>query len=271
MRWTFAGALSLLLLAACSGGADDTDSGTMSDALNEIIADGSTAAPPGGDPAGSDGAAALDVGDNAGSGRSTEKLREGLPIGMGSAFFMCQRTLSIVGENCGCMVNRATDAGIADARQARMFGGRQGNASNAEVAAFRSIVNACSGYNVTVSAEAPEPQPEIAPEPDIASAAPRRSQPQVSGRRVGCYFGNSVYEYDGACEFVLGPGGDFTTTSLEGPYFENVTRIGLDVTGKGVGNLAITYPGGYVQQTPVRRSTTDKSCWEGPRLTFCVR
>ncbi|MEO0463740.1 MAG: hypothetical protein AAF127_11460 [Pseudomonadota bacterium] len=267
--------VSALALAGCSGP-------SLSETLEDWI--GSSEDSETADPAPSADATAPQPGDPApvpasdtadepidAPERSTEKLRAGLPIGMGSAHFMCQRTLSIVGEHCGCMVNRATNAGIADARQARMFGGRRGNASAAEAATFKRIVNECSGYNVTVQADAPPRvvEPEPAPAPAPTSAAPRRSQ--AKGRRVGCYFGNGVYEYDGACDFVAGPGGDFVATSLEGPYFEGVTQIGLDVVSKGVGNLVIYYPGGVVQQTRVRRSTRDKSCWEAARLTFCAR
>ncbi|WP_161782121.1 toll/interleukin-1 receptor domain-containing protein [Erythrobacter longus] len=107
-----------------------------------------------------------------------------------------------------------------------------------------------------------------APPPDV-SAAPRSGQ--TGGRRVACYFSDTVAEYDGACAFRAGSGGDFMTTSLNGAYFENVTQIGLDVTGEGVGVLEI-YGDRFVDERfNVRRSTQDRACWEGEYVLFCAR
>lgn len=200
--------------------------------------------------------------------RSTENLREGVPDGMGTPYGMCIRTLSIVGEHCGCMVNRAMDAKIGNSALVRLFGGDGSRATQDEADRFTRIVRSCSGYNITVrnvgAAERAEANESSAP-----SAAPR--QASLQGRRVSCYFWNSVYEYSGACDFVAGPGGDFSTTSLDGPYFDDVTKIGLNVTSSGVGTLEILYPDGALQETRVTRSEQDRACWEAPRLTFCAR
>ncbi|MEM6907838.1 MAG: hypothetical protein AAF494_04090 [Pseudomonadota bacterium] len=80
-----------------------------------------------------------------------EPLRAGLSKKVGSAYHMCTRTLSIVGQQCGCMVNRASDAGISNNRQVRMFAGGADNATPQQVATFEGIVRSCSGYNLRVS------------------------------------------------------------------------------------------------------------------------
>ena len=101
-------------------------------------------------------------------------------------------------------------------------------------------------------------------------AAPRTASAS-RGRVVGCYFWNSVYEYDGACRFVAGTGGDFTTFALDGPYFEEVVRIDLDVQSPGVGVIEMHYPNGEFVRVDVRRNSNDRACWDGPRLSFCAR
>lgn len=115
-------------------------------------------------------------------------------------------------------------------------------------------------------------QEDAADEPETPqdlSAAPRFDN--LQGRRVGCYFSYSIYQYDGACDFVTRSGGDFVTTSLSGPYFEGVTQIGLDVTADNVGTLEIYYPGGGVERIAVSRSSRDRACWQGNSVIFCAR
>jgi uncharacterized protein YgiM (DUF1202 family) len=94
---------------------------------------------------------------------------------------------------------------------------------------------------------------------------------QLKGRRVSCSFDNSAFSYDGPCDFVSGGDGDFTTTSLDGPFLPEVTRIGLDVTAPGQGQLKIYYGSGDVEQVSVSRSSQDSACWEAPKLMFCAR
>lgn len=117
---------------------------------------------------------------------------------------------------------------------------------------------------------APEPSPQAAPSPipqPTASTPPSASR----GRIVGCYFWNSVDTYDGACRFVAGSDGDFTTFAMDGPYFDNVVRIDLDVSAPGTGNIEFYLPDGSVNRVKVRRSANDRACWDGPNLTFCAR
>jgi len=192
---------------------------------------------------------------------STENLREGIADGMGTPYWMCTRTLSIVGEHCGCMVNRAMDADIPNAAQVGMFGGDGSRATKEQAEKFTRIVRSCSGYNVTIR-DAGSRQ---------AAAQQAAEGGAASGRRVQCSFDNTVFRYDGACNFVLGPGGDFSTTSLNGPYFQNVSRIDLDVTSKDRGTIALRYPDGEDVFVAVSRSPRDRACWEGPRLSFCAR
>ncbi|MGB3470361.1 MAG: hypothetical protein WBA51_06035 [Erythrobacter sp.] len=206
---------------------------------------------------------ALSAAAEAGAVRSAEPLRAGLSKELGSAYGMCIRTLSIVGENCGCMVNRATDAGIADARQAKLFGGRAGNATPDEIARFTRIVRACSGYNITVRGEPGETA-------QVDQAKTALSRPASGGRVVTCEFENERYGYEGNCRFVAGSGGDFQATSLEGNYFEDVSRIDLDVTSRNAGHLIINYTTGPVE-VPVKRELQDKACWSNESVRFCAR
>lgn len=136
-----------------------------------------------------------------------------------------------------------------------------------------------------VAAEAPEPAPSETPssEPTITepiaeptsapsdnvSAAPRLAQ--TGGRRVACYFSNPMGVYDGACAFRASSGGDFITTSLEGPYLVDINQIGLDVVGDGVGMLEIYSEEFGMESIPVTRSTTDRACWQGAEVVFCAR
>lgn len=95
--------------------------------------------------------------------------------------------------------------------------------------------------------------------------------PTPSTKRANCTFNNTSVSYNGDCDFTAGANGDFSTTSVGGPYFMNVTQIDLDVTASEQGTLTIYYPGNPVQQTAVTRSTSDRACWEAPSLTFCAR
>ncbi|MEL6485795.1 MAG: hypothetical protein AAFQ13_01435 [Pseudomonadota bacterium] len=273
--------LAFGLLAACSGftdknGAEDAREGGMAAALEKALAEAESGENEGEtSKAGSEEAtlAQSDTGspdvsedeDLQSRALSTEPLRAGLPISMGSAHFMCQRTLSIVGEHCGCMVNRATDAGISDARQARLFGGRAGNATADQIEKFTRIVRSCSGYNVTIRGE-----PKVADAANEASPAAPEASAGAKGRIVSCEFSNPRYGYKGDCRFVPRGGGDFEATALEGNYFEDVARIDLDVTGRGVGRLVINYSTGPVS-VPVTRETRDKACWSNMEVRFCAR
>jgi TIR domain len=111
-------------------------------------------------------------------------------------------------------------------------------------------------------------EPEPAPTQDF-SAAPRAGG--SGGRRVACYFSNPMGVYDGACAFRSGAGGDFSTTSLEGPYLMDINQIGLDVIGDGVGMLQIYSQEFGVESLPVTRSTADRACWQGEEVVFCAR
>ena len=125
--------------------------------------------------------------------------------------------------------------------------------------------------------ETPDPVPEIedlAPAPEPApsqnlSAAPRDGG--TGGRRVACYFSNPMGVYDGACAFRSGAGGDFSTTSLDGPYLMDINQIGLDVIGDGVGMLQIYSAEFGMESLPVTRSTADRACWQGEEVVFCAR
>lgn len=161
------------------------------------------------------------------------------------------------------MVNRASDAGIADAKLARLFGGRAGNASPDEVARFTRIVRACAGYNITIRDE-PGRTAEVA---DAGAEAQRTAS---GGRVVPCTFDNQRYGYDGRCSFVAGPGGDFEATALDGNYFEDVSRIDLDVIAPGRGSLIINYTTGPVS-VPVSRDARDKACRSNSAVRFCAR
>lgn len=199
---------------------------------------------------------------------SKENLREGYFDGQGSPYWMCTRTLSIVGEYCGCMVNRATDAGIENAAQVGMFGGDGKRATSAQVKAFTEIVRSCSGYNITVrGAKAAAPLPK-----------PAKAEAAKKGRVVTCEYDDGANRYNGPCEFVLGRGGSFSARSLDGPFYGNVSDIELIVEGKGVGTLVVLWPsernGRFMMRQnnfPVQRSQSDRACWGDGRVRFCAR
>ncbi len=144
--------------------------------------------------------------------------------------------------------------------------GQMGGGSGDRGATVPAIESPTPEPSEPAQEEIPEPETEPTPVP---SQAPPPSASR--GRIVGCYFWNSVHEYDGSCRFVAGQDGDFTTFAMDGNYFEGVARIDLDVVTPGAGYLEVHYPDGAVQRTKVRRSANDRACWDGPRLTFCAR
>lgn len=264
-RVAFAAA-ALVMNAGCSG--SEPDEAAINAAVEKALAerDREDAAKyrqlqaEGGEPAASAPAQARDASANA---RSAEPLRAGLSKELGSGYGMCIRTLSIVGEHCGCMVNRATDAGIADARQARLFGGRASNATADEITRFTRIVRACSGYNITVRGEPGKATQIAAAEPEVQRAA-------SGGRVVTCEYEDPVESYRGRCRFVAGRGGDFQAITIDGNYFEDVDRIDLDVTSTDAGRLIINYASGPVAVL-VDREPRDKACWSNREVRFCAR
>ncbi|MEO0463741.1 MAG: hypothetical protein AAF127_11465 [Pseudomonadota bacterium] len=82
---------------------------------------------------------------------STEVLRDDLPNGPGSAFETCVANLTIVGEHCGCIVNRASDAGLADADLAVLFTGDGSRTNSDDAARYTRIVRGCANYEVALS------------------------------------------------------------------------------------------------------------------------
>ena len=137
-----------------------------------------------------------------------------------------------------------------------------------------AIVGSVAFFMGALSGDDTNGEPAIAVEPtpvETPQLPPEAPASASRGRVVGCYFWNSVYEYDGRCRFVAGSDGDFTTFALDGPYFEGVVRIDLDIARPGVGTLEMHYPDGSVVPVAVRRSDNDRACWDGPSLTFCAR
>ncbi|MEM6908287.1 MAG: hypothetical protein AAF494_06370 [Pseudomonadota bacterium] len=260
----------LAMLAGCSGG--EPDQAAIDAAVEKALAEREREAEAqGGSRVDASSTSDADKPDmaaaDASRALSTEKLREGLSNRMGSAYWMCTRTLTIVGEHCGCMVNRATDAGISNTAQVGMFGGDGKRATKAQIAKFTRIVRSCAGYNITIE----EGQDELAPTGSLASSTSSEPSSDAQGRVVNCSFDNGTFSYNGRCRFQFGPGGDFNTTSMDGPYFQNVRQIDLDVRSKGAGDIYLRYPDGNDVVVGVTRSTRDKACWEGPRLLFCAR
>lgn len=256
------------LLAATACAQQDTDQAAIDAAVEKALAerDREDAAKyrqlqaRGDEPAAN---AASAVEDTAGVVRSAEPLRAGLSKRMGSAYHMCAFTLSIVGEHCGCMVNRATDARITNARQVRLFGGEAGDATPDEIARFTRIVRACSGYDIGIRSERGRAA-------DIADSEDAVQRTASGGRVVTCEFEDERHGYRGRCRFVPGPGGDFQATALEGNYFEDVGRIDLDVTAKNRGQLIINYTTEPVA-VAVSRDPSDKACWSNESVRFCAR
>ncbi|MEM1132915.1 MAG: hypothetical protein AAGH53_08265 [Pseudomonadota bacterium] len=203
---------------------------------------------------------------------STESLRDGYSKDMGSPYWMCTRTLSIVGEHCGCMVNRATDAGIPNAAQVGMFGGDGKRATEAQAEKFTRIVRSCSGYNITVRGT------KASQEADEVKVVSDETKASGKGRVVTCEFESVRDRYKGPCEFVMGPGGSFTTRSLDGPYYGNVYDINLIVESRGVGSLVFMWPDVRGDRTIMRQSNSavqrdqsDRACWSNAQIRFCAR
>jgi hypothetical protein len=104
---------------------------------------------------------------------SSEALRDDLPQGPDSPFDACVANLTIVGEHCGCMVNRASDAGLSDKDLAQLFTGDSSGADPADAARFTRIVRGCANYEVNlegVPAEAPGSGVEPAMQADVVAA-----------------------------------------------------------------------------------------------------
>lgn len=204
------------------------------------------------------------------TGRSTEKLRDGLPTRMGSPYHMCMFTISIVGEHCGCMVNRATDVGIPAAAQVGMFGGDGKRATPAQIDQFKRIVNSCSGYNISITGS------------NTTAAVDKPAAPQVTANRaasyqssrariVQCEATSTAFQYAGSCEFHAAAGGDFMVISKDGAFFEDVYRMELDVTAPNVGQILYEYGDAEIIAIPVGRSQSDRACWESAEIIFCAR
>jgi len=204
--------------------------------------------------------------------RSTEKLRDTLPTGMGSPYGMCIRTLSIVGEHCGCMVNRATDAGLSGPALVGLFGGDGKRASPDQIDRFKQIVRSCAGYNITIrGSNAAQVSGQVSGQGDApgASAAPQSASRE---RMVRCQFQTTRDNYDGPCRFIPAKGGDFRAISTDGAFSEadGIYRVDLDVTGKDVGSLMIDH-GFEPYVLAVTRSQSDRACWTSAEVMFCAR
>ncbi|MEO9462123.1 MAG: TIR domain-containing protein [Marinomonas sp.] len=104
------------------------------------------------------------------------------------------------------------------------------------------------------------------------SAPPEDETPAPpQARRVTCSFDNTAFSFNGPCDFTSGSDGDFTASSVNGPFFTDVTRVGLDVTAPEQGTLQLFSASGQMQPIDVTRSTVDSACWEGPSVSFCAR
>lgn len=261
-------AACLMLAAACSD--SGTDQAAIDAAVEKALAEREreAAAQTSAAQTGNKGEDASLADANETAGRAPEALRDGLPTGMGSPYGMCIRTLSIVGEHCGCMVNRATDAGITGPALVGLFGGDGKRASPDQIDRFKRIVRGCAGYNITVRGSMAAPA--------LAGGAPDQTptpaQAASSERMARCEFQTTRSNYDGPCRFLAGKGGDFRAISTDGAFSEldGIYRVDLDVTGKDKGSLMINH--GYEPfAIAVIRSQTDRACWTSAEVTFCAR
>jgi len=95
--------------------------------------------------------------------------------------FMCQRTLSIVGDKCACMVEQLRQGGIADPVAVRLFGRDGRTATPMQADQFNRIVKGCSGYRTTVKGTASGATTARAP----GSATDSAGRPQPTARTTG--------------------------------------------------------------------------------------
>ena len=261
-------AACLMFVAACSE--SGTDQAAIDAAVERALAEREREAAAKAAAAQTRSAAeAAELADTSASAvRTPEPLRDGLPTNMGSPYHMCAFTLSLVGEHCGCMVNRATDAGIPNAAQVGMFGGDGKRATPEQIAAFKRIVRSCAGYNISVRGSSAAE--------NLAKSVPadtsKTAQQDAGERMVRCEFRTTRDNYDGPCRFLAGKGGDFRAISTDGAFSEGdgIYRVDLDVTSKDVGTLLIDH--GYEPfSIAVTRSQTDRACWTSAQITFCAR
>lgn len=260
--------MCLLFLAACSESKPDQASidAAVETALNER--DREDAAKFRASERGDADESAEPVKPGSATAGTPEKLRDDLPTGLGSPYGMCIRTLSIVGEQCGCMVNRAADAGLGGPALTGMFGGDGKRATPAQIDTFKRIVRACANYNITI--EGSSAAQSLAQSDAGSTAVPAKA---AAGERMArCEFVTTRDNYNGPCRFLPGKGGDFRAISTKGAFSEGdgVYRIDLDVTGTNVGSLVIDH-GFEPYVIAVTRSQTDRACWEGGEATFCAR
>lgn len=95
--------------------------------------------------------------------------------------FMCQRTLSIVGDKCACMVEQLRKGGIADPVAVRLFGRDGRTATPTQADQFNRIVKGCSGYRTTVKGTASGATTARA----TGSATDSAVRPQSTARTTG--------------------------------------------------------------------------------------
>jgi hypothetical protein len=95
--------------------------------------------------------------------------------------FMCQRTLSIVGDKCACMVEQLRKGGIADPVAVRLFGRDGRTATPTQADQFNRIVKGCSGYRTTVKGTASGATTARA----TGSATDSAVRPQPTARTTG--------------------------------------------------------------------------------------
>ncbi len=97
---------------------------------------------------------------------------------------------------------------------------------------------------------------------------------QSMGRRAACVIRSAEgVELDGPCLFQGTEGGSFDLDPVQGKHLiPNVVSVSLTVTSPGEGHVrGLTSDGINSMWGPVKRSSTDPSCWAGSDFEICVR
>lgn len=102
-----------------------------------------------------------------------------------------------------------------------------------------------------------------------AKSASASSAPTSKSAR--CKIIGKMEDYDGPCRFISRGGGSFTVKRDDGgDFFNDMTEVMLDVTGKGTGRVSVRQMGSVTSFGTMTRSSSDSACWEKESFEVCA-